>query len=341
MRAMWHREHGRSTASPHALAILDDLERQMVGLDDPRPLVSSIRTGAGLQDLHDFEVELELAPGVTLATRYQSVDEDNRDPDALEDEAGAVAWQAAETAKELHAYGIGKLADLLHGMRIRTRQVMAEWCAAGIGVSLIDIRLVRTEHWRHEEALTVEVRVRSLDGRLRPAVETLEVTRPEILDERLAAWRTSLAVRFAAQADLARQGAEGMVDRLALNAIAQRWDVAEAVRGISRGRPYGITEQLTVFVQNGYVRCHGRNATGTLSWNRDAVEIHGCSIPVTVATALRGRPVTHLVEHAVLTDDMIITDVTPSHDRGKHSIRARFDQPRLLFCGASGRVWAP
>ena len=48
---------------------------------------------------------------------------------------------------------------------------------------------------------------------------------------------------------------------------------------------------------------------------------------------------TKLVEHPVLSDDVIVTDVSSRFEQGVHSIRAAFEQPRLLFCSASGRVW--
>lgn len=36
---------------------------------------------------------------------------------------------------------------------------------------------------------------------------------------------------------------------------------------------------------------------------------------------------------------MIVTDVSSRFEHGVHSIRAAFEQPRLLFCSASGRIW--
>ena len=341
MSDTWHRRHGRQRASKHTLAILDAIEPKLAAYVGPRPVVTSIRIGAGLRDVHDFETEVELAPGTTLAVRYQSMDEEDRQADSLENEGGAVAWQVVDTVRQFREHGIEALADLLHDMRMRTRKALAEWSAAGTHATLIDIRIVRTEHWGPDDALSVEVRVRALDDRLRPAIATMEVTRPDLFDGKLAEWAAVLNVHFAAQAALARQGADGLVDRLALNAIAQRWDVGEALRGIAAGIPYGLSQNLTVFVYDGHVQCHGCAAGGDLAWNRSSVVMDGHSIPAAVATALLGKSIRALVEHPVLSDDMIISHVSSTFEHGVHSVRAEFDQPRLLFCSTSGRVWQP
>ena len=340
--SVWYRQYGSSRASKHTLAILGRIESYLTAVAGPCPPVTSVRIGAGPGDQHDFEVEVELAAGVTLAVRYQSVDEEARDPGALEDQGGAVAWLVAESVKEFMGHGAPALADVLHDLRLRTRRTLACWWAEGIHATLEDIRSVRAEHAGPDDDLAVEARLRHLDDRLRPAIRALEAATPDLLGAQIESCKPEMARRSNARAELARHGADGWVDQLALNAIAQRDEVGPALRMIASGRPYGLSEELTVFVRAGHVRCHGWDEVNpSFSWNRDSVIIHGKSVPAVALTALVGRPVSHLVEHPVLSDDMIVTEATARHEYGLHSVRADFEQPRRLFCSASGRVWDP
>ena len=84
----------------HTLAILDEIEEKLPTFSDPRPFVASIRIGAGVQDSHDFEVDLELAPGTSLAVKYGAVHDEYRDCDFLDDEGRAVASLVLESLKE-------------------------------------------------------------------------------------------------------------------------------------------------------------------------------------------------------------------------------------------------
>ncbi|MFW2850725.1 hypothetical protein ACM61V_02200 [Sphingomonas sp. TX0543] len=337
---IWRREYGRQSASDLALEILDDIERKLVAFSDPRPIVRSIRIGAGLRDLHDFEVEVELAPGAILAVRYQSVDEEGRDPDALENQAGSVAFLVGEGVKDLAAFGFGALADVLHDLRVRARKAFAEYWAGGVYETLVDIRIIYTEFWLPRDGVTFGLRFRCLDDKLRPSIETLETTDPDSLEAELASPQQDL--RFARKAELARQGADGWVDQLVLNAAAQYGDVAKILRGEQSEIPLWLSQALTIWTTDGHVRCHGWDESNpNFRWNRNSIEILGRSAPDTVLTAMRGRPITQLVEHPVLSDDMVISHAYSRFEYDTHSIRAEFEQPRRLFCGASGRVWDP
>lgn len=338
--SIWRREYGRESASDLALEILDDIQKNLIGFSDPRPIVWSIRIGAGLHDLYDFEVEIEFAPGAILAVRYQSVDDECRDHDALEDEAGSVVYHVGKGLKDFASFGFAALADVLHDLRVRTRQALARYWADGIYETLGDIRIVYTEYWSPRDGVPFEMRVRCLDDKLRPTIGTLEITDPDSLEAELASSRQAL--RFARKAELARQGADGWVDQLVLNAAAQYGDVAKILRGELSKAPLWLSQALTIWTTDGHVRCHGWDASNpNFRWNRNSIEILGRSAPDTVLTAMRGRPITQLIEHPVLSDDMIISRAYSKFEFDIHSIRAEFEQPRRLFCGASGRVWDP
>jgi len=334
---IWRAGDGRENASHHALNILDDIERGLDTFAEPRPIVASIRIGAGLDDIHDFEVEIAFAPGAILAVRYQSVDEEGRDPDSLENEASAVAWQAIEQTRECETLGFGKLADLLHDARMKARKEIAGWWAAGINARFGDVRLVGYEYWGLCDMLKTEARIQCLDDRLRHKIATVEADHPDLLAEELAALRPGLQERSASLAELAAEGADGMVDQLVLNALAFYGDDGTTLGRFRTGQSYRWFNDLTIFAENNLMRCHGRD--GDFQWNRNSVTLFGRSAPDTVLISLIGQPVTRLVEHPVLSDDMIITEARSKFEFDVHSIHAEFEQPQRLFCSASGRIW--
>lgn len=59
----------------------------------------------------------------------------------------------------------------------------------------------------------------------------------------------------------------------------------------------------------------------------------------TLLSLLPCHRITELVEHGVLSDDMIITEISNKFEYDIHSIHAKFEHPQRLLCAASGRIW--
>ncbi|MGY4395368.1 hypothetical protein ACVWZA_000529 [Sphingomonas sp. UYAg733] len=337
---VWHSIKGRQTAFPHAIKIFDEVDAGLRKIGDRRSRVVSIGIRAHYFDMYDFEVVVELAPGAELAVRYGSVDEEDQEGDPEDREGGAVAFLVVRTVKEFLAMGADLVADALHGSRMRARKVLAGWSAKGTHVVLRDIRLIRDEYPPSVGDLPIEMALLGLDHRLRPAVMWEEIKHPDKLDETLASLRPAMDRRYAMHRALSRQGADGLVDQLVVNAIATHMDVGAALRQIASGVWPDLPGSLTVFDERGVIRCHGSDPQRSeFGWNRDTVTISGMTLPATVLTAKCGRPLTELVTHAVLSDDMTILDASSHSDEFGHCVKVAFDQPRLAFCGKSGRVW--
>ncbi|TPG16733.1 hypothetical protein EAH87_13885 [Sphingomonas koreensis] len=337
---VWRSNHERQAASPHALKILDGVEAGLRRIGDRRSRVTSIGILAHYFDTYDFEVVIELAPGTVVAVRYGSVDDEDREGDPEDRDGGAVAHLVVSTVEELLLMGADQLADIVHGVRMRARQVLAGWSAEGTHVVLRDIRLVRNEYSPAAGELPFEMALLGLDRRPRPAVAWDQVDHPDRLEDTLAKLRPEMDRRFAMHCALSRQGADGLVDQLVVNAIAIHMDVGAVLRQIASGVWPHLPCSLTVFDDEGRLRCHGNGSARTdFRWNRDTVTISGMTLPATVLTAKVGRPVTELVTHAVLSDDMTILDASSHSDKFGRSVKLMFDQPKLAFCGASGRVW--
>lgn len=338
--ARWRREYGRRSATAHTLAICDRIEADLRAAGHAGSAVASVRIGAGDRDQHDFEVEVEILPGVMIATRYQSVDEEGRDPDDLENEGGAVAWLAVVTAKEFLEMG-PDFADFVHGLRVRIRQAFASWSNEGIDVTFGDLRFVRTEFWHWEKELLFEVRFRGLDMRLRPRVHVLVVRHPEELDAELEHCRPVQGELFAARTAYARQGADGSVDQLTLNAIARYGEVGPALRRTAWLGRLWLAEHLELEMQQGRIVSSRRHAADRLGWNGNLLTISGECVPESLLVALRGRPVTALVEQPLLSGDMVIIDACSGTGRSTRGVSVTIEQPVWLFCSSSGRVWLP
>lgn len=339
--SIWRPEHGRDRASPHALTILDAIETDLAISPNTFPQVVSIRIGAGRHDKHDFEVEMAIVAGVAVAVRYQSVNEEGRDEDDLENEGGSVAFHAAYAAKSLKACGLAEVAEQFHNLRVSARKSLALWQIEGAQAQLVDIRLVWTEYNYEGDSPPMEMRIRCLDDTLRPMIETLTLSHPYDAEADLARLRPRIENCFRARTALAQQGASGMIDQLSINAISRYGTVEAALRTISAGYGCLFLGDTMAFWTAGLVQCNGYDGSSRssrLSWNRNSVTISGRSLPDTTLAALPGRPITDLVEHPILSSNMIITHVSNTLDPGP-SIRAELDQPRRLFCNVSGRVW--
>lgn len=191
------------------------------------------------------------------------------------------------------------------------------------------------------DVLAVEVQLSCLGSRLEPTIENLQVAHPDSLDAELTIWRPRMHLRYARQAELARQGANGMVDQLVLNALALHGNVFEALRTVGCGGLDSLSPKLTIFVNDGHVQCHGRDTSShQIYWCRNSVQIFEHAVPASVLDSLVGQPVTKLIEHPVPSDDMIILQATSCLEHGVPSVYAEFEQPLRLFCGASGQVWS-
>ncbi|MBY0282509.1 MAG: hypothetical protein K2W81_00945 [Sphingomonas sp.] len=337
---VWRSNQGRQTAGPHALRILHGVEKGLHRIGDRRTRMTSIGIRAHYLDICDFEVVVELAPGTGLVVRYGSTEDEDIEGDPEDRDGGAVAHLVVRTVEELQSTGADQLADILHGARVRTRQILAGWSAEGTNVVLRGIRFVREEIPPAAGDLPIEVALLGLDRTLRPAVAWQQADHPDRLDAALAKLRPEMDRRYEMHRVLSRQGADGLVDQLVVNAIATHMDVGAALRQIASGVWPNLPGNLTVFDESDRLSCHGYDPWNKdFAWNRDKLIISGMTLPATVLTAKFGRPVTQLVTHAMLSDDMTILDASSHSNQFGHSITVTIDQPRLAFCGASGRVW--
>jgi hypothetical protein len=336
---IWYPQYGRQNATTDTLEILDNVEAHLSQCGDPRPLIRSVRVGAGWEHNTDFGVEVQLCPGVILNVGYQSVDDEERDPENLHHGWG-VGIEVAESVKKHGAHGVDVLADSLHALRTRIRKALATFTHDGVYALLGEIFISCTDYGRLGDTFEIEVPLTGLDSDLRPCNAGLTLQGFNDLDEQLVGWHQTQSARFAKSRALMADGADGTVDQLAVNAIAQFDDVSEVLRGMTASGFFPLCQSVTTFVVEGHLQCHGWDRSNpNFHWNRDKVIIANADIPATILTTVVGRPITAVVDHPLLTDRMIITSAVSKDEWGKRFVELQFDQPKLLFCRASGRVW--
>lgn len=300
------------------------------------PRMLAVASCESTADEHTYETYFELAPGVVLSTTFGSP-EDIEGSEFPIWEAPRVAEEAELSIRSYLATGVDRLADILHDLRLRARRRLAVSSGTDGAAQLIGIRLT-ADGWHVGGRRHVRVRLEGLDLHLMSAAEELQIDDLDTFDAQIDRWGRTMASRYAARRTLALDGASGSIDLLTLNAISTFADPAAWIRSLSsRGWP-STPDDIVVFARNGKYRSHGSDSTSALTWNRDTVQ-YPTFVPATVLVACTGRPITDLIEHPMLSEEMIIRGATCVVENKEAVLSVTIEQPRLLFCVNSGRIW--
>lgn len=307
-------------------------------LNDGRPRLLSI--GAYVDDdddIHQHEVVVELAPGVTLPVEcglVESVLEYGDEPCTAED---IVEWTMEGV--EACMPKIDVLSDALHDARRRARNVIGSWARDGIQSRLVDARLAPYDAWRGSADPAIRLLVESLNERLQPATAEIQLGCAPMLENALHEFRSELALQLAARAELASHGASGTIDQLALNAIAQHGDVAATLRRFDAEWRFWLPDATALIIRDGEVTAGNGDVNPVLHLGRGSVTISGVQVPETSLVAATGRPATDIVVHPFLSADMTVREASSSFVDGTPAVTLRLDVPRWFFCVATGRTW--
>lgn len=117
------------------------------------------------EDLHRHEVDVELAPGLTLPTEYGLTEEIGSDfDDTSYDEAGVFDWTLEGV--EACVSNLSYLADEVHEARRRARATVAAWRNTGLPARVVDVHLAPYDHWRGSVQPLTRVLLETLDDKL-------------------------------------------------------------------------------------------------------------------------------------------------------------------------------
>lgn len=332
----WRNDDGLDDMPPRTLEVFADIDVALDAVPGEPLIIRSMSIETGSSRPFDCAVEVELAPGAILLVTYASVDV--QAGSSVYASRRDVARHVSGVVTDVCRRGREDVADMLHDLRVRLRRTLAEWTAEGAPASLHDVRLIRSEDSDPADPFETQVRLEVVDDALRPALESIFAGHPKQIDAELRHAEARLKRLFAIRSALARRGATGSVDRLVLNALAmEARDVPAALRRASRTTSVTKHGDTELFIEEGRMRCRGRG--GGLTWDRGRIRLKGLVVPGPVRVAAVGRPVTDLIEHPVLSGDMVVTEVVVCEDDFDKFTDVGFDQEVSLYDGVTGRSW--
>ncbi len=333
---MWYRHEGRSRASKLALEIIEYVDEHLRGFEW-RPRITSIGIRADCGDIYDFEVELEFSPGAFVVVRYGDCDDTERG--GICTDSYAIGQAISCVFEDFRRRGINVLSAMLYDARHEALKTLSTWAGGATHAELVKPRLLRDEWCGREEYLS-DLEFRVLDDRLSPSELNVVADHPSLLNAELKTHRKLMDLRFARKAELARQGADGSIDQIAINAIAQRCDIADGIRWVANRTVETRHLDLYLYVRDGHIGCEGYDAQhSNFQWDGSSLTLWNCTLPEIAISQLAGQPITRLIEHPILSSDMIITEASSAKIGDRQAIQIDFDQPKRLFCKASGRSW--
>jgi hypothetical protein len=292
-------------------------------------------------DYHRYEVDVELAPGLTLPMEYGLMEgiESGLD-DISDDEAGVLDWTLEGV--EACIPNLKHLADEVHEARIRARTTVAAWRERGLPARVVDVHLAPYDHWRGSMQPLTRVLLETLDEQLQPTVEKIDSQEAHDGDALLIEARLDLARRTERRDALMGQGATGTITQLALNAIGQAGDVAGTLRRFRSERRIRLADGTNIMIEDGMVHASNYVQEDRFCWHRESFSV-GAAVELKrdIAT-VAGRPVTELIDHPFLSPDMSVLKADWSLDHsGEGRLAVDLAMPWRLFCSNTGRVWNP
>jgi len=306
--------------------------------DDGYPYLASISCLDDEDDEVRYRAVVELASGMTIATEYglpEDAEYGGIDPE--EDTELLRSWvvQGASICMRI----LPQLADELHDQLLRTRRIIAAWARDGIHARLVGVELAPFDYWVGSTTPATSIKIEGPTERFPSEVIEISVETPDQLESQLAECREDVEAANATWLELAELGATGRIDRLALNAIAHHGDTATTLRRFNTEWRFWLPDDTAMIMRYGRVTAGTGDPHSTVDWRRDSVVISRLHVPATTLVAGIGKPVTALIDHPFLTDDIIVTDAKSFIEDGVQYVSVDLDVPQFIFCSTSGRVW--
>lgn len=301
------------------------------------PRLVSIGAHADDDDVHQYEVVVELAPGVVLPAECGLMESVRECGEQLYGVDDIVEWTMGGVEACLPM--LDGLSERLDEVRRRARRMIGGWSRDGIQSRLVEARLAPYDAWRGSASPAFTLLVDGLDERLLPVTDDIHVEQAGSLEGALSEFRNGLALRLATRAELAIHGASGTIDQLALNAIAHFGDVAATLRRFDREWRFWLPDSTCLLMRDSDVTAGSGKADPDLHLAARSVTVVGKRLPDTVLVVATGRPITDIVAHPFLSDDMTVIEASSGEEDETPSATFRLAMRRWFFCSATGRTW--
>lgn len=332
----WKTTEGLKRVRNDVRLIHDLMRASFTSRDERMPRMLCIGTCETDADGHVYEIHFALAPDVVLRVLHGSTEdaEDGEFPTWLAPEAASDADAAIISYLSM---GTDNLSNILHDLRLRARRILSRHAVEGGSGRLVDVQLT-AERRMAGPGPTVRIRLEGLDTSLRRKVDDIAIGDLDRFDAGVERWSEAMALRFAARGAFEEAGASGSIDMLALAALRTFTDPQIWLRSLAEAGLPKQRRDILIFPDDGDFRSQRSDAKSGMSWSRDLVMLRG-ALPVAALAASKGRPITDLVQHPLLSNEMTIIEATNDIYAIEPSVSMRIRQPRLLFCSGSGRTW--
>lgn len=282
------------------------------------------------------ELLVEIAAGVTLPIVCNVVEPTFERADV---------WDAAtilllfEKQRRALVQQMDSLSEQLHDLRTSVRRICARWRAGGLPCQLSDVRLAPVQLWAGPREPAFLVIIEDLDDALHTTFVQLRLDAGERPDASLDRHRLQLIEKVARRIALDRLGASGWISQLALNAIAQSGTDPTVLRHFEMDRSIRLPNSVALNFRRGEVDVDTLFDPGQPRWRVDGFHLDEHELPEATLAASIGSPVTEVIDHPFLSDQMIVTAAEAQDEGGLQTIRFRLSMPQWLFCSGSGRIW--
>jgi hypothetical protein len=207
----------------------------------------------------------------------------------------------------------------------------------GLPVRLISVHLAEYGLWKEPHDAQFLVTIDALGPSLGRRALPMLIENIDALARMFAGEIETLEWRVAERDRLRGINADGMIDLIALNAMTRLGDPMPILRSMLDRDAMTLSHGLQLIWQDGLIISR-RERLPEFEWTANRLTFYNLAVPEMVCVDAANRPVTDLVTHSELTDDILIRSVTNQPDG--QTVSVVLDVPVFLFNLELGRTWA-
>lgn len=281
---------------------------------------------------HSVDFVFEIGPDMMMLANFYSPLEDHK-PIGHEKR---VADRIHENA--VRASGVAsQIRSALDHVSDFAKKLVANARSRGLPVQLISTHVAEYGRWTEPHDAQFLVTIETLGQNLRCSTLPLLVENIESLARMFETRMDALEWRVAERDRLRGMHADGLIDLIALNVMTGMGDPMPILRSMMDRHAMILSQGLQLIWQDGGIISRMERLP-EFEWTDNRLTIYDLALPATVCAEAVNRPVTDLVSHSALTNDILVRSVA-NHPDGQ-SVSVVLEVPVFLFNVELGRIWA-
>lgn len=216
---------------------------------------------------------------------------------------------------------------------------MEEWQAQGAPVAVDHVHLAPFPRWIPSGTPEFQIGILGLNDRLLPEVGQFYAQGLEAIRLEAEPGLDRIRARAVRRTALAKEGASGTIDELAVRVIEAHRPLAETLRQLREQDIVWLTDDDAIRWDSGHVLVAKRDFDQGISWLGNDIVVDALILSDERAEALIGRPVTEIAKHAFLDARMLIEEIMPKEFEGHPRVSFTVAMPRLYFDAETGKTW--